>query len=166
MSELSDCYKQLLAQCKSIAETMETPPLVSDDDLDTPMHDTYHTNGEWCEETEKWKGINLKTEAKEFTYIFDDESETWRYPDGSEVDTFPMSAMDYISGALDVEYSISSDRSCLGGEVLVAFGGPNIWIDTRRDCVRGRWGSDKVDISYTDNIGIDEAVNELWEMGA
>ena len=86
----------------------------------------------------------------EENYTWDADDEVWRDDDGNEAD------------ALDLEYTIGSDGTCLGGSVLVTFGGPNITIDTRHNVVRGAWWNHSFSASYSDNIGIDEACEELW----
>jgi hypothetical protein len=73
-----------------------------------------------------------------------------------------MSAFDYLADALDIEYIVNSKGEYLGARVLVAFGGPNIWINTRTGIVEGSWWADRADASFTDNIGLDDALSELW----
>lgn len=75
----------------------------------------------------------------------------------------PYSAFDYLAEALDIEYIIDRDRNYLGARVLVSFGGPNIWINTRTKTVEGYWWSDKYSTGYIDNIGLDDAIRELYE---
>jgi hypothetical protein len=75
----------------------------------------------------------------------------------------PMSAYDYLSDALDIEYIVSRDGSYLGARVLVAFGGPNIWINTRTKTVEGYWWSDSHFEGFTDSMDLDAALEELWE---
>jgi hypothetical protein len=77
-------------------------------------------------------------------------------------DNEPMSAFDYLQDALDIEYIIGSDGQYRGARILVAFGGPNIWIDTKNNEVEGYWWTDKATSSYTDSIGLNEALEELW----
>ena len=74
----------------------------------------------------------------------------------------PMSAFDYLQDALDIEYIVDKDGDYLGARVLVAFGGPNIWIDTRRHMVDGYWWQDKASASFTDGIDLDGALSEIW----
>lgn len=74
----------------------------------------------------------------------------------------PVSAFDYLQDALDIEYIVNNKREYLGARVLVAFGGPNIWVDTKRGIVEGAWWGDKATASFTDNIGLDEALETLW----
>lgn len=74
----------------------------------------------------------------------------------------PMSAFDYLQDALDIEYIVNGKGEYLGARVLVAFGGPNIWVNTRTGIVEGAWWSDRADASFTDNIGLNDALSELW----
>ena len=71
-------------------------------------------------------------------------------------------AFDYLQDALDIEYIVNGKGEYLGARVLVAFGGPNIWINTRTGTVEGAWWSDRAEASFTDNIGLDDALSELW----
>lgn len=73
-----------------------------------------------------------------------------------------FSAFDYLQDVLDIEYIVNGKGEYLGARVLVAFGGPNIWIDTRRGVVDGYWWRDRASASFTDNLGLDEALSELW----
>ena len=73
-----------------------------------------------------------------------------------------FSAFDYLQDALDIEYIVNSKGEYLGARVLVAFGGPNIWIDTRKGIVEGAWWSDYAKASFEDNLGLDDALSELW----
>ena len=76
----------------------------------------------------------------------------------------PQSAMDYLSDALDIQYVVTGDCEFLGARVLVAFGGPNIWIDTQKQIVEGAWWSDRATVHYnSDGMGLDDALRELWE---
>ena len=73
-----------------------------------------------------------------------------------------FSAFDYLQDALDIEYIVNNRGEYLGARVLVAFGGPNIWVNTRTGTVEGHWWADKAFASFTDNLGLDEALEELW----
>lgn len=83
---------------------------------------------------------------------------------GDEInsDGEPMSAFDYLQDALDIEYIVSSKGEYLGARVLVAFGGPNIWVDTRRGMVDGAWWGNSASASFDDAIGLDDALSEFW----
>lgn len=86
----------------------------------------------------------------------------FEYQDG---DT--LSAIDYLQDALDIRYLVSgcSDNELLQVQILVAFGGPNIWIDIWADGtgeVRGYWASDSVRVPFGgDEMGLFDALNDL-----
>ena len=74
------------------------------------------------------------------------------------------SASDYLEDALDIQYIISSDKEYLGARVLVAFGGPNIWINTQTQTIEGYWWGDSHFSSYyNDPLGIDQYLEELYK---
>ena len=73
-----------------------------------------------------------------------------------------MSAFDYLQDALDIEYIVNGKREYLGARVLVAFGGPNIWINTRTKKIEGYWWNESASASFDDGIDLDSALEELW----
>jgi hypothetical protein len=83
------------------------------------------------------------------------------FGDEKNSDGYDFSAFDYLQDALDIEYIVSSKGEYLGARVLVAFGGPNIWVNTRTNTVEGQWWGDSASASFTDNIGLDDALGEL-----
>lgn len=75
----------------------------------------------------------------------------------------PDSGFDYLQDALDIEYICNGAKEYLGARVLVAFGGPNIWINTRTKQVEGYWWGDKSIQSYNDDaIGLDDSLEQLF----
>lgn len=72
---------------------------------------------------------------------FTDEQREQRENDGE-----PCDLWDYFRDVLDVEYTISSRGDFLGASIWITLGGPNIWIDTRHNEIKGRWGSDAVNV--------------------
>lgn len=79
--------------------------------------------------------------------------------DGEDFDAF-----DYLTDALDIEYIVNNRGEYLGARVLVAFGGPNIWVNTRTHTVEGHWWGDSAYASFADSIGLDDALRELSPM--
>lgn len=70
---------------------------------------------------------------------------------------------DYLSDALDFEWILNSDRTLKGARILVAFGGPNIWINTVTEQVEGYWYQDKVIMSYyKDELDLDDAIETIY----
>ena len=77
-------------------------------------------------------------------------------------DDEPMTAYDYLTDVLDIEYIIGSDGGYRGARILVAFGGPNIWVDTKSMTVDGSWWMDHFSQSFDDEIGLDDALEDLY----
>ena len=70
---------------------------------------------------------------------------------------------DYMADALDIEYIVSSSHEYLGARILVAFGGPNIWINTRTNTVEGYWWGSEAFAHFDDELGLDDYITELYE---
>lgn len=74
-----------------------------------------------------------------------------------------MSGFDYLADVLDIEYILSSDREFKSARVLVAFGGPTIWIDFERKAVDLYWWGDRATAYFNDDaMGVEEALRELF----
>ena len=75
-----------------------------------------------------------------------------------------QSGFDYISDALDIQFIVDGNKEYLAARILVAFGGPNIWINTQTKTIEGYWWQDTAFSSYYDDpMDIDGACRELWE---
>jgi len=75
--------------------------------------------------------------------------------------------MDFLLSVLDFEWIIASDKeTMLGARLLVTFGGPNIWIDTRKGLVEGYWWWDTAFANFdtdTENAReLDEYLDMIW----
>jgi len=74
-----------------------------------------------------------------------------------------LSGFDYTQDALDIEYYVASDKTYLGARILVAFGGPNIWIDTKRGEVEGYWGGETARASFHDDpMAVADAISDIF----
>ena len=72
-------------------------------------------------------------------------------------------AYDYLSDALDFRWIVQNDLEFIGARVLVAFGGPNIWIDTTTQKVEGYWWGNYAEASYDkDPMGLNDALEDLY----
>ena len=75
-----------------------------------------------------------------------------------------QSGFEYLNGALDIEFIVSGKREYIGARVLVSFGGPNIWINTRTQTVEGFWASDRAEGHYfNDPMELDDCCRQIWE---
>ena len=65
---------------------------------------------------------------------------------------------------MDTNYVLNYNLDYVGSQLLVAFGGPNIWIDTQHQQVKGYWYEDEVIKDYyKDSIYLDDHIKELYE---
>lgn len=72
-------------------------------------------------------------------------------------------AFDYLENALDFQWITSNKLEFLGARILVAFGGPNVWIDTHRKEVEGFWwGSYAKAEIHSDPMGLNDALEDLF----
>jgi len=74
-----------------------------------------------------------------------------------------LSGFDYLNDALDIQYIVTGQGEYIGARVLVAFGGPNIWVNTHTNIVEGFWGSDSATAHFlNDPMDVNGACRELW----
>ena len=71
-------------------------------------------------------------------------------------------AHDWMEGVYDIRYIVDREKRYLGAEIMVAGGGPTIWVDTWRGQVKGWWGGDKVIENFADNLGLDDYCEEMY----
>lgn len=77
-------------------------------------------------------------------------------------DMEPFTLYDYFSDVYDIKYTIGSDRETLYGvQLLVAFGGPNIYIDTNDGKVKLFWWNEYAEYELSEKVI--ENINELFE---
>ena len=70
-------------------------------------------------------------------------------------------ASNFMEGVYDIEWITHPDHRYKGARLLVAGGGPNIWVNLVDGTVDGYWGFDKVKHGFIDNIGLDDYLEEL-----
>ena len=68
----------------------------------------------------------------------------------------------WMEDTYDIRYYVDSSKRYLGAEILVAGGGPTIWVDTWTNEVRGYWGTDRVQRYFIDNLGLDDYCEEMY----
>ena len=71
-------------------------------------------------------------------------------------------AHDWMENTYNIRYLVDSRTRSLGAEILVAGGGPTIWVATFTKEVRGYWGTDRVQRYFIDNLGLDDYCEELF----
>lgn len=133
--------------CKSIANTLEQ--YANGELYKCPICGEVHTMTEY--------------EANEH----EDEAGQLRYTcpncggDIEESELEAVSLWDYFTDCYDIEYRIGSDKQFRSVCVMVACGGPNIYIDTQCKAVLLRWWTESAE--YPISYEAAEAVNEYFE---
>ena len=70
-------------------------------------------------------------------------------------------AHEWCEGVHDIEWITSNDHKYKAARLLVAGGGPNIWVNLQTSTVDGYWWGDACKIHFTDNVGLDEYLEEM-----
>ena len=68
---------------------------------------------------------------------------------------------EWMNDVYDIEWITFNDHSYKAARLMVAGGGPTIWVNTQDGTVDGDRGTDKLHWPYTDNIGLDDYLEEL-----
>ena len=68
----------------------------------------------------------------------------------------------YMEDVYDIRYIVDREKRYLGAELMVAGGGPTIWVNLDTKYVEGYWGSDKVLEPFIDNLGLDDYCEEMY----
>ena len=74
-------------------------------------------------------------------------------------DTWPHRWMEDV---YDIRYIVDREKKYMGCELLVAGGGPTIWVNTHTNEVEGYWAGDRVTWSFVDNLGLDYYCEEMY----
>ena len=73
-----------------------------------------------------------------------------------------VTASKWMEDVYDIRYLVASDKTYLGARLMVAGGGPTIWVNTWTNEVEGSWAGDRVTWAYQDNIGLDDYCQEMY----
>ena len=72
-----------------------------------------------------------------------------------------QTAHEWMEGVYDIEWITHNDHSYKSARLLVAGGGPNIWVNLLSNTVDGYWWGDHCKHSFDDNIGLNDYLEEL-----
>jgi len=72
-----------------------------------------------------------------------------------------IKASEFMEDVYDIEWITHQDHSYKAARLLVAGGGPNIWVNLMTNTVDGYWWTDKCSHGFMDNIGLDDYLSEL-----
>lgn len=96
---------------------------------------------------------------------YNEEEGTYTCPECGKVyeenELEAVSMFDYFENVYDIEYRIGSDKAFRSVRLMVACGGPNIYIDTAEKAVLLYWWTDFARYNLTSDTA--EAINEAFE---
>ena len=78
-----------------------------------------------------------------------------------EITDKKISVEDLMESVLDIEWITFNDHKYKAARLLVAFGGPNVWVNTQTEMIEGYWGADEISWHFKDNIGLDNHLSEM-----
>lgn len=91
------------------------------------------------------------------------------YPYGYDADreeygeSAELSAYDWLEGVLDIEYRVGSDGEYRSALVMIGYGGPNVYVDTKTCELLSYWWGSFESRRLPDEFcaGLDEALAEI-----
>ena len=107
---------------------------------------------ETCEEQLRRMCKNIANSISEPQEITDEETGEKR----------TETAHDWMEGVYDIRYIVDREKRYFSAELLVAGGGPTVWVSLNEMEVQGYWGGDRVNVPFSDNLGLDDYCEELY----
>ena len=71
------------------------------------------------------------------------------------------SVASWMDGVYNIEWITHQDKTYKAARLLVAGGGPTVWVNLQDMTVDGYWGCDRVIEPWVDEIGLDEYLENL-----
>tara|TARA_R110000824_G_scaffold109710_1_gene257497 strand:+ start:536 stop:898 length:363 start_codon:yes stop_codon:yes gene_type:complete len=68
----------------------------------------------------------------------------------------------FMEDVYDIRYIVDREKRYYSAELMVAGGGPTIWVNLNTGYVEGYWGGDKVEQPFTDNLGLDDYCEDMY----
>ena len=95
-------------------------------------------------------------------YIAVSFSEPLERTDGETGEKRTETASDWMGGVYDIRYIVDREKRYYSAELLVAGGGPTVWVNLNTKEVEGYWGCDRVNEPFIDNLGLDDYMEEMY----
>ena len=119
-----------------------------------------------------WSGELFPMDKDDFSEVegcrYDEENDMYIMPDGEELcdgDVYPADILEWLgNGVYDVEYTIGRDKEYRGVRLMVACGGPDIYLNTRTGDVELHWWSESARYPMSSDVVnmIDSIYEELF----
>ena len=109
--------------------------------------------------------IDTKDFSEVKGYRYDEENDMYIMADGEELfagDVYPVGILEWLGdGVYDVEYTIGSDKEYRSVKLMVACGGPNIYLNTRTKDVELYWWSESA--RYPMSSDVVNMIDSIYE---
>ena len=132
------------------------------DDLEKVASGDYfmYDGGLYPIDTDDFSGVN--------GCYYDEEDSIYIMPDGEELcecDVYPVDVLEWLGdGVYDVEYTIGSNKEYRGVSLMIACGGPNIYINTNSGDVELYWWNESARYPMSSDVVnmIDSTYEEMF----
>ena len=125
------------------------------EDSGTPLKKSKNRKGETS-------GEQLRRMCKNIADSITNPQEITAKEEFGKLEKRTETASDWMEGTYDIRYLVDREKRFMGAEILVAGGGPTIWVDTFREQVTGWWGTDRVQWYFQDNLGLNDYCEEMY----
>ena len=68
----------------------------------------------------------------------------------------------WMEDVYDIRYIVDREKRYFSAELLVAGGGPTIWVNLNTMEVEGYWGGDRVTHPFRDSLDLDGYLEEMY----
>jgi len=72
------------------------------------------------------------------------------------------SVASWMQDVYDIRYIVDREKRYYSAELMVAGGGPTIWVNLNTKEVEGYWGGDRVTEPFIDNLGLDDYLEDMY----
>ena len=118
------------------------------EDSGTPLKRSRNRKGETCEQ-------QLRRMCKDIADSITNPVDNSEH--GEEA-----SVASWMQDVYDIRYIVDREKRYYSAELLVAGGGPTIWVNLNTKEVEGYWGGDRVTEPFIDNLGLDDYCEEMY----
>lgn len=119
-----------------------------------------------------YDGELFPIDTEEFSEVkgcrYDEENDVYIMPDGEELyegDVYPVDILEWLGdNVYDIEYTIGSGKEYRSARIMIACGGPNIYLNTRTKDVELYWWSESARYPMSSDVVnmIDSIYEELF----
>ena len=107
-------------------------------------------------------GEQLRRMCKNIADSITNPQEITAKEDHGELVKRTETASDWMEDVYDIRYIVDREKRYYSAEMMVAGGGPTIWVSLNEMEVQGYWGGDRVNVPFSDNLGLDDYCEEMY----